>query len=313
VTSPLIHTPPTHTPYDGSTRPFTIGLKPLDLGDWIEVDDDIETYLAEKDRLHAEIPDKVFVEEGGTREAQQEVLDLLSTHLPARFPETYRRDGDALLVGPTRRRVLDDGSSPLLVAARLVQEDLVLMRKGDDGWRLAAATLCFPASWSLQEKFGKPLQDIHAPVPGFGRGTRTADVIGRIFDNLAVAQPVERRNWSLQAGGDLYKPLSDVERTERTVVRPSRFPQAGIAAHAFIRVERQTLRKLPASGDILFTIRTYLDPLRRLAHHPERARIATSFADQLAALEEPQLDYKGLSADRDRLVSALRAIAADAA
>ncbi|WP_202314756.1 heme-dependent oxidative N-demethylase family protein [Mesorhizobium sp. L-8-10] len=303
---------PTHTPYDGSTKPFTIGLKPLDLDEWIEVDDDIDAYLAEKDRLHAQIPDKVFVEERDTRQAQQEVLDLLASYLPSRFPETYRRDGDALLVGRTRRQILDDGSPPLLIAARLVQEDLVLMRKGEDGWRLAAATLCFPASWSLQEKIGRPLQDIHAPVPGFGRGTRTADIIGRIFDNLAAARPVERRNWSLQAGGDLYKPLSGAERTERAVVRPSRFPEADIAAHAFMRVERQTLRKLPESGDILFTIRTYLDPIERLARHPDRARIAASFADQLAALEGSQLDYKGLTADRDRLVSALRTIAADA-
>lgn len=304
---------PIHTPYDGTTRPFTIGLKPLDLTDWIEVDGDIEAYLAEKDRLHAAIPDRVFVEEPDTRQAQQEVLDLLVEHLPARFPGTHRRSDGVLNVGAARRVSLDGASPPLLIAARLVQEDLVLMRKGGDGWRLAAATLCFPASWSLREKFGKPLQDIHAPVPGFGRGTRTADIIGRIFDNLAVTQPVERRNWSLQAGADLYKPLSDAGRTERATTRLSRFPQADVAAHAFMRVERQTLRKLPESGDILFTIRTYLDPIERLARHPDRARIAASFADQLSSLDEAQLDYKGLTADRDRLVSALRTIASDAA
>ncbi|MGO4836974.1 heme-dependent oxidative N-demethylase subunit alpha family protein, partial [Rhizobiaceae sp. 2RAB30] len=138
-------------------------------------------------------------------------------------------------------------------------------------------------------------------------------IIHRIFDNLAVALPVERWNWSLQAGGDLYKPLSGLERSERATVRPSRFPEVDIAAQAFMRVERQTLRKLAESGDILFTIRTYLDPIKRLAVHPDRASIAASFAGQLAALDEAQLDYKGLTADRDRLVSALRTIAADAA
>ena len=34
---------PTHTPYDGTSRPFTIGLKPLDPENWIEIDD---TYAA---------------------------------------------------------------------------------------------------------------------------------------------------------------------------------------------------------------------------------------------------------------------------
>ena len=37
--------------------------------------------------------------------------------------------------------------------------------------------------------------------------------------------------------------------------------------------------------------------------------IALSFADQLLALEEAQLDYKGMTADRDRLVETLRAMA----
>ncbi|RUX86360.1 heme-dependent oxidative N-demethylase subunit alpha family protein, partial [Mesorhizobium sp. M7D.F.Ca.US.004.01.2.1] len=72
---------PTHTPYDGSSKLFSIGLKPLDPADWIEVDDHLLPYLAEKHRLYAEIPERVFVEEDGTRDAQQEVLDLLGAHL----------------------------------------------------------------------------------------------------------------------------------------------------------------------------------------------------------------------------------------
>jgi hypothetical protein len=148
------------------------------------------------------------------------------------------------------------------------------------------------------------------PVPGFGRGTRTADVIQRIFDNLKVDQPVERMNWSLQAGPALYMPLSNAGRQQRAEQKPSRFPQSDVAADAFIRVERQTLRRLPACGDILFTIRIYLDPMTALERHPERSTLAASFAEQLAAMEMAQLDYKGLSADRDRLVARLRAMAA---
>ena len=202
----------------------------------------------------------MFVAEDGTQAAQQEVLELIVGHLQRHFP--------ALAADACR----DGSAQPLLRAASLlVQEDLVLMRRGEDGWRLAAASLCFPSSWSLEEKFGRPLQDIHTPVPGFGRGTRTADIIHRIFDNLAVELPVERLNWSLQAGADLYQPLSNVARIDRAQARPSRFPEADVAANAFIRVERQTLRKLPASGDILFTIRIYLDPMPVLESHPDRA------------------------------------------
>lgn len=297
-----------HTPYDGSAPLFTIGLKPLDPESWIEVDDLLGPYLEEKDRLYASIPDKVFVEEKDTAQAQAEVLDMLASFLPRRFPQVFSRDGRRMAL-PSLGRVVDLAAvPPLRVASLLVQEDLVLMRKGEDGWRLAAASLCFPSSWSLLEKFGQPLQDIHAPVPGFARGTRNAAVIERIFDSLAVELPVERMNWSLQANADLYHPLSNVERDARASGRPSRFAGGDLSA-IFIRVERQTLRKLPVSGDILFTIRIFLDPMRRLAAHPDRARIAAGFAAQLMRLDESQLDYKGLTADRDQLAATLRAMA----
>lgn len=292
---------PLHTPYDGSSKPFSIGLKPLNLAEWIEVGDDLDMYLAEKRRLYATVPDNVFVEEPDTRQAQREVLDLIEAHLARYHPELLER-----LTGNARNG--DEAEPPLRTASLLVQEDLILMRKGENGWRLAAGSLCFPSSWSLGEKFGRPLHEIHAPVPGFGGGTRNADLIGRMFDSLQ-GQAVLRWNWSLQAGNDLYLPFSHRERIDRATNRPSKFSSDEIAAQAFIRVERQTLRKLPVSGDILFTIRIHLDPLAAIEKHPERAALAASFADQLEGLDEAQLDYKGLTADRDRLVAVLRGIA----
>lgn len=310
-------TVPTHTPYDGSSKLFTIGLKPLDPDRWIEVDDHLLPYLAEKRRLYAEIPERVFVEEDGTRDAQREVLDLLLEHLPTHFPQTHRRTGESIeLVGADGNAGSGIGAggfddAPLVAASLLVQEDLILMRRGESGWRLVAGSLCFPSSWSLLEKFGRPLQEIHAPVPGFGPGTRPAELINRMFDGLQ-GQAVERYNWSIQSDDALYHPLSDVQRIDRATNRPSRFPDGDINAHAFIRVERQTLRKLPTSRDILFTIRIHLDPLRVLAGHPDRAALATSFAAQLEALDLAQLDYKGMTSDRDRLVALLNHMARDA-
>lgn len=296
----------THTPYDGSSKPFTIGLKPLELRDWIEIDGHLEAYLSEKARLYATIPELVFVEEAGTRDAQREVLDLLSTHLTSEFPRICpgERERNLVAAGLQRVAAVDAGEAPLRTASLLVQEDLILMRKGENGWRLAAGSLCFPSSWSLTEKFGRPLQDIHTPVPGFGRGTRNADLITRMFDNLQ-GQGVMRWNWSLQANADLYHPLSNDQRNERAQKRPSKFAGDENFASAFIRVERQTLRKLPKSGDILFTIRIYLDPLAVLERHPDRTTLAASFAEQLSALDIAQLDYKGLTVDRDRLVERL--------
>ena len=296
-----------YTPFDGSSKPFTIGLKPLDLATWLEVDDALEPYLAEKGRLYAELPEKVFVERDDTRDAQQEVLDLIVGNLAERHDATHRvEDGEVRIGG--RIVSLADGRPPLKIASHLVQEDLVLMRKDVDGWRLVAASLCFPSSWSLTEKYDRALEDIHQPVPQFGRGTRMAELIARMFDKLQPGNPVERMNWSMQGNPDLYHPLSHASRIDRAGEGIRELSAQEVAARAFIRVERQTLRKLPRTGDILFTIRIYMNPLARIAAHEDHVRVADGFAEQLSSMDRDQLAYKGLLQDRDRLVSALHAI-----
>ena len=159
---------PIHTPYDGSSKLFQIGLKQLDLRNWIEIDETFDFQLAEKRRIYAEYSDKVFVAEPGTEDAQTEVQALLTEHLPVRFPERYRKEGNRLTVtGHPELDGLEARDLPSLHAASLlIQEDLILMRRGEEGWRLAVGALCFPSSWRLTEKFGKQMSGIHEPVPG---------------------------------------------------------------------------------------------------------------------------------------------------
>lgn len=293
-----------HTPYDGSSKPFTIGLKQLDPLDWISIDGDLVRYLAEKDRIAGELPDQVIVSEQGSEPAQTEILALLADFLIAHHPQVYMRSGQIMQIIPAAREVqLDDPAfPPIHNAARLVQEDLVLMRKGEAGWRLAAASLCFPSAWKLLEKFGKPMHEIHAPVPGFQQGTRNASLIERMFDNLQPAQPVVRWNWSLYGDAELYHPVSDFGMKRR-------FGDGLEPENIHIRLERQTLRKLPGSGDILFTIRIFIDPLEALQKHADAAGLAASIASQIAEMDDAQITYKGLSDERARLLKRLNQLA----
>lgn len=296
-----------YTPYDGSARPFSIGLRPLDVEEWIEPDAAFVAHMAEKDRLFAAEGEAVFRADPLTRDAQAEVVGLLFDYLPRRHPTLYRAmpDGGITLIATGASYRPDDCSdAPLHVAARLVQEDLCLMRRGDDGYRLAAAALCFPSSWSLAEKFGRPMDAIHAPVPGYG--DRLGPRINRIFDNLSVEQPVWRINWSVYDTPDLYHP------TAKRLHGNARPDGSGLLGNLFIRVERQTLRRLHVSGDILFTIKVYHDPLEGLSSHPEGAALAAGLREQLLALDDDQLDYKGLVEHRDAFAAALSEIAGTA-
>jgi dimethylamine monooxygenase subunit A len=288
-----------HTPYDGSAKPFTIGLSQLDLATWIDVDGNRETYLAEKRRLYAKETANVLVAEPGTEAAQREVRDMLAAHFAQYFPEIAKEEEREL------RFLGDDGKRIAVIAnaGLLVQEDLVLMRKSDEGWRLVAASLCFPSAWNLHEKFGKPLHAIHGPVPGFGKDTRNDGMITRMFDNLQVDRPVLRWNWSVYSEAKLYHPAANNSEAKR-------FGEGSLEGRVVLRLERQTLRKLPVSGDILFTIRIYLDPVEVLLTHADGARLALAIDAQLTALSPEEILYKGLIGERDRLSARLHEIAA---
>ena len=285
-----------YTPYDGSSKPFTIGLSRLDLSRWIEPDRDLASQLAEKRRLAGERLDDILRSSEESLPAQRECLRLLCDYLTEHHPQIYRRDADRITIAGSDTIDLADASRPpIFTAGSLIQDDLVILERKDAGWTITAAHLAFPSSWSLAEKFMKPMDEVHGHVPGFSGGTRNATLIHRIFDNLQPDLPVERFNWSINRGYALYHPPG------LKWAKGEGDPEL-----AYIRVERQTLRRLPQTGAIIFTIRIYLDPLQAFRQTPDGQNLARALAAQLEALTPDQTAYKGLAAWRDRLCTYLR-------
>ena len=285
-------TAPRFTPYDGSSAPFTIGLQQIDPGKWIETDADLGMYLAEKCRLLTEERDNVFQEIEGSRNAQSEALAFLVDHLASHHADTYRRHAGTMAV-LDQRVSLESPVAPLVTAGSLIADDLVILEKGDGGWRVTAGYVSFPSSWSLKEKAGKTMGEIHGPVPGFESGSRNDGLINRMFDNIQPDRVVERFNWSIYPDGGLYWPAA------KAVMASRRF----LAAGSFVRVERQTLRKLPSTGAMLFTIRVYHDPVSAVTGRPD---LAQQLSTSLMSLTPEQLAYKGMTDKRDELLGFLR-------
>jgi hypothetical protein len=129
-------------------------------------------------------------------------------------------------------------------------------------------------------------------VPGFAGDMESR--VARIFDNLRSGAPVERFNWSIYDNDALHHPL----------------PSTTASDAAFIRVERQTLLKIPRSGDILFTIRVLIDPIAAFRAHPDGTSLARALRAQLLAMTPAQLAYKGMTENRDRLATELANLAA---
>jgi dimethylamine monooxygenase subunit A len=284
---------PRFTPYDGSSEPFSIGLTQIAPESWIETDGDLGRYLAEKDRLLGEDRAAVFQALDGSELAQAETLDTLVAHLLDEHAAVYSRHGNTLTL-LDRTIAVDAPEAPLLIAGSLVADDLVILEHCDGGWRVTAGYVAFPSSWSLKEKAGKTIGEIHDPVPDFEPGSRNDGLITRMFDRIAPGRVVERFNWSIYPEADLDWPPEKGARLARKSFDPT---------SNFVRVERQTLRKLPETGAMLFTIRIYQDPIAAVTVRPE---LAAQLAARLETMTEAQLAYKGMTEKREKLMTFLR-------
>lgn len=279
---------PDYWPFRQASWRLAMGLAPLALRDWIEPDTRMAVELRTKERLLQERHAEVFIALPEAAAACTEVLTLLAVHLPERFPTLYQRQGTRLhnLVTGQGWDLAQTTLHPLDLAGRLVQEDLCMMQYDPtlDAYRLVAASVCFPTRWRLAEKIGRPVGGIHAPVPGYEE--HLAATMDHFFARLKPDRPVWRINWSLLDNPGLFQPYGHGQQQHNPVIT-----SANAGVRLWIRMERQTLRRLPASGDIVFTIRVYVQPLQALAAQPERA---AALAVAIRTLPVAMQRYKSL-------------------
>lgn len=270
-----------------------MGLRALEAADWIEPGDDFGEQLARRRHLLDTRRNETFAALPESLDGQAEALELLLDHLFRRFPGTYAEEAGHVVNGASGESFAPASfaDAPLELAGRLVQEDLCLMQAGEGGYRLVAAVLCFAAHWRLADKLGLPLDAIHGPVPGFAE--RLAGPASRFFSGLRAHRPVWRLNWSLVDTPELFLPPE--HRTSPVELRPE---DAG--DRLWLRVERQTLRRLPKTKDVLFTIRTHVAPLADVLDGPAAA---AALAARLCEMPEAMARYKNIAPMRAPLLA----------
>ena len=284
-------------PFDKGRFRLSMGIISLNLDEWLEPDEYYYRELLEKEALLANQNNEVFQSKKGSQLAQQEVLDLIIDYMNTFHSELVRIDGDKIFIDGIKRNFSrkEFAEMPLNLAGRLVQEDLCLMAPGDTGYTLEAASLCFPSRWRLIDKIGKRMVDIHSPVPDYEN--KLARPVDRYFDKLDINKPVWRVNWSLTDDPDLYQPI---RKTSTDYSRSINSKNAGDLI--FLRCERQTLRRLPNTGWILFSIKTYVDKVSALACQPEAlVDLAHSVKNMSADMQQ----YKNIAPYRKQLLEYL--------
>lgn len=225
------------------------GLSPISPEDWLLQDDVFAAQMAYRDELVADKRGDVYQCRPAGEDGARELLGVLTAELP-RISHGYRLDGH-ILTRPDGAGIDLANDAPLVSAGRLVQEDFALLKKAGERHVFVGGLVCFPAHWTLSEKIGRSLAGLHAPVDPYDGPM--AGRVERIFDNLRVETPLERFNFLLYTNPDLHQPEPE---TKPKTLAPG--------APRFVRVERQTLRRLPETQTIVFAIHTFLVPVQGL-------------------------------------------------
>jgi dimethylamine monooxygenase subunit A len=275
---------------------LTVGLRRIEPERWIEADAGYGADLVARERvLEEHFADAVQTASGdAATRATGELLSTLGAALAADASGTWSvHDDGTITVVPTGRRVDVVRGDAMTAAAHLVADDLCVL--GADDHVLLAGAVCFPNRWRLSDKLGRPVAEIHGPVPGYAE-----ELDGRVTQVLAKLRPgtvLERRNWSLLDDPALFQP-----KGPEPGAAPSRALLADPGEHTWVRVERQTLRRLPETGAVVFTIRTLQRRLRELEPHEARP-----LAIALRQLPEPMTAYKDLVSRREPVLAWLDA------
>ena len=291
---------PPHFPFEDPPFRLSMGLLKIPAKEWFEIFDLQERALQmkEKRRLLSHYHNSVFMADSSSLAASTEVLNLMHEHLPNVRPDLYSRSSNNIKLKSHFNFKEENWSTnlktneihPLDLAARLVQEDMIVMLPPEPmkaqslkGWWLAAGSVAFPSRWSLRDKFGLPMDMIHAPVPFYKE--QIQHTVNNFFNVMPYDEIYARRNWSLYDNSflrhDGKKQLNEIRQEPITSIN------AG--DRLWLRVERQTLRKLRQTGAILFTIRIHL---RQLKHVVSVDGIANRLSKALLALPSEMHAYK---------------------
>ncbi|KAL2056379.1 hypothetical protein ABVK25_003402 [Lepraria finkii] len=303
-TDPLPYRPFKHGPYH-----ITMGLRTMQWDDWIELDNHYLKFHEDK---------KCRIEERGATHCRTapeamdgaiELLEELCDYLPQRYPTLFRKTPvgiDNIVTGEcfnvTQCPLPED---PMQTCARLVQDDLAIMFEGPDSqYYLLAGAILLAGFWRLSDKFGMPLSEIHTSgdVPGFK--TKLEKGMMNFFRRVQPNGPVLRNNYFLQVDDELAWSSSigpeDGDHTQAVGWHTAEKNKA--IEHHFFRSERQSLRRLPRSGGVVFTIRTYFEPVTAIAKEPG---VPGRLASAVRSWGDDVSKYKGRERYQDVLLEYL--------
>ena len=176
----------------------------------------------------------------------------------AEFPKGVQLSPEAEAPGEELAAMLGlAGGLPEAAAAHHEDMCLLTRREGEAVYRLVGAAVAWPSDWRPAEKMGLALTALHAPIQGYAE--QLASGVDHFMDRLEPGKIFGRCNWFIASTS-----------ARRWIAQPpeqafAHVDAGNVGETLFVRSERQTLRRLPETGAILFTIGVYVEPLGALS------------------------------------------------
>ena len=276
-----------------------MGLRSMQWDDWIELDNHYLKFHEDKRRRIEERGHKCCKTDLDPKiwDGAVELLEELSAYLSERYPSMFRKTdvGVDNIVTNESFNVEDltmngNKEDPMQLSARLIQDDLAIMYEKEDGqYYLLAGAILLPGFWRLEDKWGMPLSQIHTSgdVPHFKEKLEKGMM--NFFRRVQPEGPVLRNNYFFQVDDDLAWSASIGPEDSDGVGWFTAEKNRAIKHHYF-RSERQSLRRLPRSGGVVFTIRTYFHPITEIVEEPY---VPGRLASAVRSFTDPVAQYKG--------------------
>lgn len=256
---------PLYRPYRWATADFQLGLRRIRPESWILIGAEHATLMRQKrERLEDDQP-FYYRTLPESLPAQRELRERVTTHLLADHPQCFERSDSVVrsLITGQALDLDDESTEPLLQLSYLIEEDFMLLDASCGAPRITAAANAYSSSGRLVASVGRGVEWAHRLVPRLTPklGGRITSVLGSIH----VANPCERFNWQLTPLASVFFPHDDPHAANAAamhdVIGNLRRDPARAGELLWIRVERQTLSRLPESNAVAFSLHTYSDPL----------------------------------------------------
>lgn len=287
---------PHFRPYRWAAAEFQVGLRPISSRDWLLVDDDYASFMCEKRKQLSMSADRFYKTLPESLAAQDELRCMVINHLREEHSQLFSvSDGTVQCAGSDYSWNLQDESlEPLWQLSDFVQEDFMLLQEVDGRTRITAACNAYSSSGRLVAAVGRDVRWAHEPVPDLTatHGARIDRILASVHEDALCA----RFNWQITPLSSILFP-PDPHGANRAALAsvsaqlstdPSLSPSL-----LHMRVERQTLRRLPETRAVAFSIHTYSDPLSSLSEDPVALRALLSLLKNYSAA---RLQYTEMAA-----------------